>query len=88
MMVEYEFHVKTEHNLTDLIKKIESMGFRIYAELEEEGLEMGIMNGDGTHISFEMKIYEEGTEDGMYEYQIITKNREKFMKLHDVMSNL
>lgn len=84
MIVEYEFHKKTPHNITDLFDKIKSMGFKIYAELEEEGLELGIMNGDGSHIPFEMKIYEKGSEDGMYEYQIITKNKDNFMKLYDI----
>ena len=67
---------------------MKAAGYKVYAELEEEGLEIGIMNGDGSHIPFEMKIYEKGSEDGMYEYQVITKNKENFMKLHEIMVNM
>lgn len=86
MIVEFEFHKKTPLSIIDFIDKLKATGYRVYAELEGYGLEMKVVGSDSTIIPFYTKIYEEGSEDGMYEYQIISKNKDDFMKLYEIMS--
>jgi hypothetical protein len=84
--MKYEFHLKTKHNITDLVKKIESAGYKVIVEAAKEGFELHIMNGNNGYMNVCVELYKK--YDGWYVYEIKFDNQKDFMTLHDIIHNI
>jgi len=87
MITEYEFHLKTKLCFSELMGKLESIGYKYKVKLikDMDGVKVYISNNSST-IEAIMALYEE--ENGYYTYEVKMYTKEDFTKLHDIMESL
>lgn len=87
MINKYEFHIRTNHNITDLVEKMKAMTIDVKMELGHKGIELYIHNrATSTHIEAFIKLYE--CVDGVYEYELSTYKKDDFMKLLEAFEKI
>jgi len=81
----YEFHLMSKLHFSEMMAKLAASGYKYKVELVkgEEGVKICLINGT-TSIEAMIRMY--GEQEGYYIYEVKTKTRDDFMKLHDIMS--
>ena len=85
MIAFYHLGVKTDKDLSDICRALNSKGVVTKLELDKEGVIMHVIP-NGKHMKAKVRLYDK--KDGVYEYEMKLEDRESFDMMYNYMRSI